>query len=99
RLSMLEPPKGVSVQKRLEGRGDAWNAGCGMYQPVPLVSKQVLEKVYKDCGWDPKRDVRGRPITLDDLRLAAERWVETSGYEPVVKMNIEAAMRTRIASQ
>jgi len=32
------------------------------------------------------------------LRLAAERWVETSGYEPVVKMNIEAALRTRIAS-
>jgi hypothetical protein len=98
RLNIFEPPSGVSVAKHMESLAAAWNAGFPMYQPLPHVVKLVLVETYRSCGWDAMKDLRGRAITLDDFRLAAERVAGKLGYEPPVTMNIEAALRTRITS-
>jgi len=98
RLNIFEPPSGVKVQIHLENLEAAWNASFVMYAPLPYMIKQILFETYRACGWDVRADRRGRPITLEDFRMQAERVARASGYEPKVVMDIEAALRTRIVS-
>ena len=98
RLNIFEPPAGVRVQTHLEHLQAAWNSSFVMYAPLPLVLGQVLEETYRACGWDVRKEKRGRPISLEDFRVRAEVVCRRLGYEPKVSMDIEAALKTRIAS-
>jgi Helicase HerA, central domain len=98
RLNIFEPPLGVSVAKHLEVLEASWNGSFVMYAPLPYVVKQVLVETYASCGWDVKKDVKGRPITLEDFRLNAERVVEKLGYAHDETANIGAALKVRITN-
>jgi DNA helicase HerA-like ATPase len=98
RLNIFEPPPGVKVQAHLENLRAAWNASFVMYAPLPYVITQILVETYERCGWDIGRDAHGRPIGMDDFRLATERVARRLKYEEKVTMNIEAALRARVDS-
>lgn len=98
RLNIFEPPPGVKVQTHLENLATAWNSSFVMYAPLPYVVKEVLAATYKASGWDVRKDVRGRPISFEDLRETTERVARNLGYEPKMTMDIEAALKTRIRS-
>ena len=98
RLNIFEPPPGVKVQTHAENLEAAWNASFVQYAPLPYVVKEVLSETYRGCGWDLRKNARGRPITFEDFRATAERVTRRLGYEPKVTMDIEAALMTRIRS-
>ena len=60
--------------------------------------KEILSETYKACGWDLRKNTRGRPISFEDFRATAERGTRRLGYEPKVTMDIEAALMTRMRS-
>jgi len=98
RLNIFEPPQGVKVQTHLENLEAAWTASFTMYAPLPYMIKPILFETYRAAGWDVKGDRRGRPVTLADFLVQAEKAARSSGYEPKVAMDIEAALRNRIVS-
>ena len=98
RLNIFEPPKDVKIQTHLDNLDAAWNASFVMYSPLPYIVKQVLAETYAACGWDIAKNTRGNPITLDDFRVQTEKVSQRLGYEPKVVMDIEASLKTRIAS-
>lgn len=98
RLNIFEPPPGVKVRAHLENLEAVWNASFVSYAPLPYVIKQVFADTYRACGWDLVGNVRGRPITFDDVRVQVERVVRNLGYERDVTMDVEAALKTRLNS-
>ena len=98
RLNMFEPPPGVKVQAHLENLEAVWNSSFVSYAPLPYVVKQVFAETYGACGWDIARNVRGRAVAFDDVRVQVERVVRGLGYERDVTMDVEAALKTRLMS-
>jgi Helicase HerA, central domain len=98
RLNLFEPPPGVKVQKHLENLEAVWNASFVSYAPLPYVLKEVIAQTYVSCGWNIRRNMRGRPITLSDLRATVGKVAYKLGYERKVTMDVEAALKTRITS-
>ena len=98
RMNIFEPPLGVKAQAHLESLESVWNSSFVSYAPLPYVVKQVFAEAYRVCGWDLARDVRGRPVTFEDVRVQVERVVRGLGYERDVSMNVEAALKTRLTS-
>lgn len=93
RLNIFEPPPGVKLQTHLENLEAAWNASFVMYAPLPYVVKEILSETYKGCGWDVRKNVRGRPISFEDFRLTTERVTRRLGYEPKVTMDMRPRSR------
>jgi len=98
RLNIFEPPLGVKVQAHLENLEAVWNASFVSYAPLPYVVKQVFAEAYRSRGWFLAENVRGKPITFDDVRIQVEKVVSKLGYERDVTMDIEAALKTRLTS-
>lgn len=98
RLNIFEPPPGVKVQAHLENLEAVWNSSFVSYAPLPYVVKQVFAEAYRGCGWDLRRNLRGRQVTFDDVRGQVERVVRGLGYERDVTMDVEAALKTRLTS-
>lgn len=98
RLNIFEPPPGVKVQAHLESLEAVWNASFVSYAPLPYVVKQVFAETYRACGWDVRRNLRGRPVTSEDVQRQVEKVVRGLGYESRVTMDVEAALKTRLAS-
>ena len=98
RLNIFEPPPGVKVQAHLENLEAVWNASFVSYAPLPYVVKQVFAEAYVACGWDIAKNIRGRPVMFEDVRVQVEKVVRSLGYEPKVTMDVEAALKTRLTS-
>ncbi|MDG6941299.1 MAG: DUF87 domain-containing protein [Nitrososphaerota archaeon] len=98
RLNIFEPPKGVKVQAHLENLVAVWNSSFASYAPVPYVVEQVFAETYRACGWSLEEDLRGRPVTFDDVAEEVRRVVRGLGYEPRVTMDVEAAINVRLSS-
>jgi DNA helicase HerA-like ATPase len=98
RLNIFEPPPGVKIQRHLENLQAVWNASFVSYAPLPYVVPQVFAQAYRSRGWYLAEDVRGKPVTFDDVRAQVEKVVDKLGYERAVTMDIEAALKARLDS-
>lgn len=103
RLNPLEVPKGVHVQTHIGGLATLFKAAFAMEAPMPYVLDDAIHRVYEDRGWDlvsgkhPSSDPDSQP-TLGDLLETCNKVVHDSGYDNQIKMNIQAALRTRLSS-
>jgi hypothetical protein len=98
RLNIFEPPPGVKAQTHFENLVSAWNGSFVSYAPVPYVMERVFAEAYRACGWDLAGDTWGRPVGFGDVVAQTERVVRGLGYEPRVTMDVEAAIKVRLAS-
>ena len=98
RLNIFEPPAGVKVQTHLENLEAAWRSSFTLYSPAQYMVKEILFRAYQACGWDVKGNRRGRPITLADMQVQAEKAARSSPYEEKIRMDVEGQLVTRIRS-
>jgi hypothetical protein len=108
RLNPFEVPEGIPVAVHLDLLRSAFNAGFGMWTPLPQVLEICLHRIYADRGWDITANVNRRLDataaraaafpTLSDLVAKVELVSGELGYEERVTADIRAALRTRLDS-
>lgn len=102
RLNPFEPVGRTPLQKHLDLLRSVFNASFVMYAPMPYVLERCLHEVYRDKGWDLASNVNrfGEVIypTLRDLYDKVDEVVDQLGYEERIRMDVKAALKTRIGS-
>lgn len=99
----------VHVQTHIDHLKSVFDAAFVMYAPMPYVLERCLHEVYQDAGWDLATG-RNRQVatmlhlppevfpTLTDLYHKIGQVVDGLGYEERLRMDIRAALETRINS-
>ena len=104
RLNPFEIMPGVSVQTHISHLLSVFNASFIMYAPMPYVLEACIHEIYTDKGWDSITSTNERGIhqnahpTLTDLYRKIDEVVDRLGYEDRIRMDVKAALKTRINS-
>jgi hypothetical protein len=102
----------MHIQTHIDYLKSIFNAAFILYAPMPYVLETCLHEVYEDKGWDLTNGLNHRlprqehgneaqwPVfpTLGDLYYKIGEVVERLGYEERIKMDVRAALQTRVAS-
>ena len=86
-----------------------FNASFPMYASMPYILEEAILEVYRDRGWDLGRsenryvdiyndDFSQYIPTLHDLYLKIDEVVQRKGYYQEQRMNIQAALKSRLSS-
>ena len=106
------PAGRIHVQTHIDYLKSVFNAAFILYAPMPYVLETCLHEIYQDKGWDLTTGLNRRlppqeqgnearwPVfpTLSDLYRKIDEVVERLGYEERIKMDVRAALQTRIGS-
>lgn len=108
RLNPFEVPEGIPVAVHLDLLRSVFNAGFGMWTPLPQILEKSLHAVYTDRGWDLTTGTNRRLDTtseradafptLGELVRKVEEIVPRLGYEEKVTGDLRAALSTRLNS-
>lgn len=106
RLNPFEVPDGIPVAVHLDLLRSVFNAGFGMWTPLPQILEKSLHAVYTDRGWDLTTGANSRLDaasdradafpTLGELVRKVEEIVPKLGYEEKVTGDLRAALGTRL---
>lgn len=92
---------GISTVQHIERLLDIFNAAWTMYDAMPAILKEAIEKIYLDRGFDlylgRKPENMDFP-SFDDLLEALPAVIQKSAYSNEVKGNYTGALVTRIKS-
>jgi len=109
-FEILDEEHGVHVQTHIDHLKSVFNASFVLYAPMPYVLERCLHEVYRDRGWDLATGVNGRVPrargalppdvfpTVTDLYGKIAEVVNALGYEERIRMDVKAALETRINS-
>jgi hypothetical protein len=99
RLNMWSPPPGVPVGKYIDKMADVHTAALPTDGVISMHFDDVFDTMYETCGWSRMGNVRGRPIMLPDLYLAAQRVAEKHlKYGGDMKQDFFGALDARVRS-
>jgi hypothetical protein len=107
RLNPFEPAAGTALSVHVDMLRAAFNAGFGLWNPLPQVLEKCLYAVYVDRGWNLSSNTNtrgattGSPFaypTLTDLSRKVEQLTPQLGYKDDTRDEIRAALLTRINS-
>lgn len=94
-------PKGISTTQHIERLLSIFNTVWTMYDAMPAILKDALEKIYLDRGFDlyfgDKPDEAEFP-SFNDLLAALPEIIQSSAYSNEVKGNYTGALVTRVKS-
>ena len=103
-INPFEVLPGVAVQTQIDNLMSLFNAVFVLYAPMPYVLERCVYEIYVDRGWDLTRGVNVRGAhqdahpSLTDLYNKVRPVVASLGYERRLRMDITAALETRIDS-
>lgn len=110
-FEILDEEHGTHVQTHIDHLKSVFNASFIFYAPMPYVLERCLHEVYRDRGWDMATGVNRRVPTrvrgalppevfptMTDLYDKIAEVVDALGYEERIRMDIRAALETRINS-
>lgn len=109
RLNPLSPVTGVPLLGHIDLLKAVFNASFSLYPGMPQILEQALVEVYQDRGWD-LRTGNNREVAecseafdaavlipcLSDLHDQIELVMQRKGYAGEVRMNMGAALRSRL---
>lgn len=99
----------VHVLTHIDRLKATFNSSFPMYASMPYILEEAILQVYRERGWDLGRSVN-RYVdiyredfsaylpTLYDLYLKVDSIVQSKGYYQEQQMNIQAALKARLAS-
>jgi uncharacterized protein DUF87 len=98
----------TSVGMHLDLLRAAFNASFGMWTPLPQLLEQCLHAIYRERGWDIASNSNHRfgtgkvgaaafP-TLSDLVAKVDQVIQQLDYDPKIKGDMIAALKTRLNS-
>lgn len=109
RLNPLAPVTGARLLGHIDLLKAVFNASFSMHPGMPQILEQAMLETYYDRGWDlqsGKNDVLSANATaseiasltpcLSDLHEQVELVMERKGYAGEVRMNMGAALRSRL---
>lgn len=99
----------VHVLTHIDRLKATFNSSFPMYASMPYILEEAILQVYRERGWDLgrsinryvdiyKEDFSEYLPTLYDLYLKVESIVQSKGYYQEQQMNIQAALKARLAS-
>lgn len=109
-FEILDEQHGIHVQTHIDHLKSVFNASFILYAPMPYVLERCLHEVYRDRGWDLATSVNRRVPrvrgalppeafpTVTDLYNKIAEVVDSLGYEERIRMDVKAALETRINS-
>lgn len=101
RINPFAFPKGISTTQHIERLLSIFNTAWTMYDAMPAILKDALEKIYLDKGFDlyfgGKPDNAQFP-SFNDLLAALPAVIQSSSYSNEVKGNYTGALVTRVKS-
>lgn len=101
RINPFAFPEGISTTQHIERLLSIFNTAWTMYDAMPAILKDALEKIYLDRGFDLY--FGGRPDeaqfpSFNDLLAALPAVIQSSSYSNEVKGNYTGALVTRVKS-
>lgn len=101
RINPFAFPKGISTTQHIERLLSIFNTAWTMYDAMPAILKDAIEKIYLDKGFDlyfgGKPDGAQFP-SFSDLLEALPAVIKNSAYSNEVKGNYTGALVTRVKS-
>lgn len=101
RINPFAFPEGISTTQHIERLLSIFNTAWTMYDAMPAILKDALEKIYLDRGFDlyfgGKPDGAQFP-SFSDLLEALPEVIQSSAYSNEVKGNYTGALVTRVKS-
>lgn len=111
-FEILDKDNFTHVQTHIDYLKSVFLAAFVLYPPMPYVLEICLHEIYEDRGWNltTSRNERipedhwGKPgewpvfPTLTDLHEKIDAVTERLGYDQQIKMDVKAALQTRIRS-
>lgn len=99
----------VHVLTHIDRLKATFNSSFPMYASMPYILEEAILQVYRERGWDLgrsvnryvdiyKEDFSDYLPTLYDLYLKVDSIVQSKGYYQEQQMNIQAALKARLAS-
>lgn len=99
----------IHVLTHIDKLKATFNASFPMYASMPYILEEAILEVYRERGWDLGRsenlyvniyreDFSDYLPTLYDLYLKVDAIVSSKGYFQEQQMNIQAALKARLAS-
>ncbi len=98
RINIFRPPKNVPIETWMKKLAQIFSGLLPNDEVMSLHFDSIFQKVYRDCGWDIKKNLQGRTILLSDLWYAVEEIARTLPYGDELKANFYGALYTRIRS-
>lgn len=101
RINPFAFPEGISTTQHIERLLSIFNTAWTMYDAMPAILKDALEKIYLDRGFDLY--FGGKPAdtqfpSFKDLLEALPVVIQSSSYSNEVKGNYTGALVTRVKS-
>jgi len=97
-LNIWNPPKNVPLAKWVDRIVQAWTLWLPNDPVISMHFEKVVYTMYRRCGWDLKKNVKGRAILLTDLIEALEEEDKKLPYGDEVSSNVFGALVERIRS-
>ncbi len=97
-LNIWNPPKNVPLAKWADRIVQAWTLWLPNDPVISMHFEKVVYTMYRRCGWNLKKNVKGRAILLTDLIEALEEEDERLSYGNEVSSNVFGALVERIRS-
>lgn len=101
RINPFAFPEGISTTQHIERLLSIFNTAWTMYDAMPAILKDALEKIYLDRGFDlyfgGKPDEAQFP-SFNDLLAALPAVIQSSSYSNEIKGNYTGALVTRVKS-
>lgn len=98
RINMFRPPPRVQVASWIRALGDLLSSWMPNDRVMRMHLDDVLHTTYRNSGWDPKSNKRGRPILLDDFWNAVEEVCTDIPYGDEVRQNFYGAIYSRVSN-
>ena len=98
RINIFQPPPGVQVASWILVLGDLLSSWMPNDRVMRMHLDDVLHTTYRNCGWDPKENKRGRPILLSDFWNAVEEVCLNIPYGNEIRQNFFGAIYSRVSN-
>ena len=104
RINPFEVPQNVMVQTHIDLLKSIFNGSFYMWNPLPQILEDCIQRVYLDKGWDLTANYNPRGVhinafpTLTELNNKIEEIVPGLGYSQETTRELASSLKTRINS-